>query len=240
MIPFDLLWNNSESDQSPDSIHRRCLLALESIDNISIVNSVLKYLHEIEWDATVHEGCKSQVYLRWTSLATLEIAERIVLRIEPEAMLPIYRKFFDTLSWEDAFYHRRTVGEWAVKGFAKALGTHAVDELMNHIIWSHAKFECVTERDYYDDRVFDAITSIGEEAVPILLNYLNTDYGRVVLQMLKCIGGRSGEHVADKFHDGFDSFYIETIWPIVEYLFEEGHAKALDIALVGLLYCRYS
>ncbi|MFW9890398.1 MAG: hypothetical protein ACFFER_19650 [Candidatus Thorarchaeota archaeon] len=218
-----------------NEIHGRCLAALEGMGNPAVHVLALNYLNGLRWDATVEEGCKSRAYLQWSSLDTARIAERIVLKNDPEPMIPIYRRFLETLLWDDTAYHSNTIGEWAANGIASVLRGDAVDELMLYFFWHHAKFQCVFE-DYIDSRILDAIVSIGEEAIPHLLPYINA-YGEEILKILGFIGGRSTDLLAEYFSEGFEWEYKKSARAVVKYLFKENHSSALDIALIVLMSC---
>ncbi|MFQ5833954.1 MAG: hypothetical protein ACE5H4_14705 [Candidatus Thorarchaeota archaeon] len=234
---FDPRWNSIKQTEITSEIHGRCLAALEGMDNPAVPGLALDYLNGLRWHATWEEGCKSQAYLEGSSLDTVEIAERIVLKNNPESMIPIYRRFLETLVWDDPVYHRGTLGEWAAKGLAGVLRGDAVDELLKHFDWYHATFQCVFERPYYDSRIIDAIVSIGEDAVPSLLELVLTEDGNIVLDMLRRIGGNSADLLVEYLRDGFRWEYTGAIKAVADYLAEENHPSALDMTLIGSLFC---
>jgi len=108
-----------------------------------------------------------------TSQEALEIALNICISPQRKEIVPKIKEFMDIISWSCPWGYSDWFSQLVIDTLVKLEGIDAFDTLMRRIHWHHRKWDC---GDGVDDRIVNAVVSMGNDVIPRLDSYLFQDW----------------------------------------------------------------
>ena len=156
--------------------------AMEALSNFApekIESQISNYLNKLDFDIPMG-SCDSDMYFNIaTSNYAYDIAMEIGVRNKYSCMESVLKTFLPALRWATHGF-----GAAEAKWLVELKGIDAFDDLVGYLNWHHRKYECW---DQVDNRVVDAIVSIGPDAVPLLREHLYEEHYSPNLAALEAI-----------------------------------------------------